>query len=195
MSSNLPPGVTESMIPGNRPEDLRYERVLDALPDDVRDEVDSESPAGTKVNEFISDAVNSSDSLRDGQIVLDAIAYHYDIKNKPSKMEVTPGDWVACDQKGLPGHCTQAQVFAMEGDKLHVANMRPTKDPGEASANARLVAAAPNMVDTLKEAYLCIKEEIDKGSIPKPEKGCPSPCHDVLEDIKKVLAKAGTTPE
>jgi hypothetical protein len=31
MSSNLPPGVTESMIPGNRPEDLAEEAFWDAL--------------------------------------------------------------------------------------------------------------------------------------------------------------------
>lgn len=31
MSSNLPPGVTDSMIPGNRPEDVRYERMADRL--------------------------------------------------------------------------------------------------------------------------------------------------------------------
>ena len=28
MSSNLPPGVTESMIPGNRPEDQEIECVI-----------------------------------------------------------------------------------------------------------------------------------------------------------------------
>lgn len=28
MSSNLPPGVTDSMIPGNRPEDQEFEIVL-----------------------------------------------------------------------------------------------------------------------------------------------------------------------
>ena len=35
MASNLPPGVTESMIPGNRPEDMAREsaeeKLLDAL--------------------------------------------------------------------------------------------------------------------------------------------------------------------
>ncbi len=29
MRSNLPPGVTESMIPGNRPEDMEWERFWD----------------------------------------------------------------------------------------------------------------------------------------------------------------------
>ena len=29
--SNLPPGVTESMIPGNRPEDAAWERLFDEM--------------------------------------------------------------------------------------------------------------------------------------------------------------------
>lgn len=35
MSSNLPPGVTESMIPGNRPEDLKEEAFWEELIDRV----------------------------------------------------------------------------------------------------------------------------------------------------------------
>ena len=31
--SNLPPGVTESMIPGNRPEDIMWDKVLDWILD------------------------------------------------------------------------------------------------------------------------------------------------------------------
>jgi hypothetical protein len=34
MSSNLPPGVTESMIPGNRPEDEGWERFHEQIDDD-----------------------------------------------------------------------------------------------------------------------------------------------------------------
>lgn len=29
MGSNLPPGVTEGMIPGNRPEDIEFERLIE----------------------------------------------------------------------------------------------------------------------------------------------------------------------
>lgn len=29
MLSNLPPGVTENMIPGNRPEDIRYDAYIE----------------------------------------------------------------------------------------------------------------------------------------------------------------------
>ena len=31
MSSNLPPGVTDGMIPGNRPEDAEEERICEAI--------------------------------------------------------------------------------------------------------------------------------------------------------------------
>lgn len=31
MSSNLPPGVTEGMIPGNRPEDADFENMIEWL--------------------------------------------------------------------------------------------------------------------------------------------------------------------
>jgi hypothetical protein len=31
MSTNLPPGVTVNMIPGNRPEDLMWERMVDRV--------------------------------------------------------------------------------------------------------------------------------------------------------------------
>ncbi len=34
MSSNLPPGVTDGMLPGNRPEDVDYELAMDAFWED-----------------------------------------------------------------------------------------------------------------------------------------------------------------
>lgn len=37
MSSNLPPGVTESMIPGNRPEDEAWDRLIDDIGGDCPD--------------------------------------------------------------------------------------------------------------------------------------------------------------
>ena len=38
MSSNLPPGVTDSMILGNRPEDIAWEYVHDRIDDDSNSE-------------------------------------------------------------------------------------------------------------------------------------------------------------
>lgn len=37
MSNNLPPGVTEQMLPGNRPEDLEYEKAIDELREELGD--------------------------------------------------------------------------------------------------------------------------------------------------------------
>lgn len=31
MNDNLPPGVTEAMIPGNRPQDMEYEQIIDSI--------------------------------------------------------------------------------------------------------------------------------------------------------------------
>ena len=33
--NNLPPGATDSMIPGNTPEDQEWDRMLDAINDDA----------------------------------------------------------------------------------------------------------------------------------------------------------------
>jgi len=37
MESNLPPGVTEGMIPGNRPEDAEWEEFYEKLPEMLED--------------------------------------------------------------------------------------------------------------------------------------------------------------
>lgn len=40
MNSNLPPGVTESMIPGNRPEDVEWERFLEDLDEEYKGDIE-----------------------------------------------------------------------------------------------------------------------------------------------------------
>ena len=35
MSSNLPPGVNEGMIPGNRPEDMAWDKFHESVDDDA----------------------------------------------------------------------------------------------------------------------------------------------------------------
>lgn len=44
MSSNLPPGVNEGMLPGNRQEDTEYERWLDHLGDIGQKMFDAHEP-------------------------------------------------------------------------------------------------------------------------------------------------------
>lgn len=56
----------------------------------------------------------------------------------------TQGEWVATEQSGTPGHCFVAQVFGHAGP---VARIEPTEDPAIATANARLIAAAPDLLE------------------------------------------------
>lgn len=37
MSHNLPPGVTENMLPGNTPADLEFDEIIEAIYDQVKD--------------------------------------------------------------------------------------------------------------------------------------------------------------
>ena len=59
------------------------------------------------------------------------------------KFKGTQGEWVATGQSGTPGHCFVAQVFGNAGP---VANIESTEDPAIATANARLIAAAPDLL-------------------------------------------------
>ena len=40
MNNNLPPGVTEAMIPGNRPQDIEWEQIIDAVAIFIEDGLD-----------------------------------------------------------------------------------------------------------------------------------------------------------
>lgn len=46
-------------------------------------------------------------------------------------------------QKGTPGHCMVAQVWA---DGLNAAEIVPTADPEEATAMARMFASSPDLL-------------------------------------------------
>jgi hypothetical protein len=63
--------------------------------------------------------------------------------------EHTPGPWSYGEQKGSPGHCTLAQVWDSYGNSLAV--IEATDDEGEATANAKLIAAAPRMLKALRQ--------------------------------------------
>lgn len=43
MASNLPPGVTEGMIPGNRPQDIAYQQKFEELLDEGLSEEEAEA--------------------------------------------------------------------------------------------------------------------------------------------------------
>lgn len=52
-------------------------------------------------------------------------------------------------QKGTPGHCMVAQVWA---DGRNAAEIEPTDDPDEATAMARMFAAAPDLLAACEDA-------------------------------------------
>lgn len=60
----------------------------------------------------------------------------------------TPGPWESAPQKGQPGHCVIAQIFAPDGKAL--AFVEPRDREKEANAIAHLIAAAPEMYAALK---------------------------------------------
>lgn len=64
----------------------------------------------------------------------------------------TPGPWSHSPSRGTPGHGKEAQVFDAAGDAL--LYFRDGQTIGaEADANARLIAAAPEMAEAL-EAWI-----------------------------------------
>lgn len=67
----------------------------------------------------------------------------------------TPGPWSFSPQKGKPGHCHMAQVWNSGGWAL--AQIEPTPDEAVATADAALIAAAPDLLEALKVfSELCI---------------------------------------
>lgn len=71
MTSNLPPGVSENMIPGNRPEDIEEEAFWDALleksPDDLLPEEWWEDEGIVKLVRLTRDMAYTA-GLNDGRL-------------------------------------------------------------------------------------------------------------------------------
>jgi hypothetical protein len=63
--------------------------------------------------------------------------------------EHTAGPWSYSEQRGSKNHCTVAQVWDSYGDCLAI--IESTDDEAVATANARLIAAAPELLAALEE--------------------------------------------
>lgn len=61
----------------------------------------------------------------------------------------TKGKWTFSPMKGTHGHCFAAQVWDEEGHNL--ATIETKNGAIEASANAKLIAAAPEMFNLISE--------------------------------------------
>ena len=70
---------------------------------------------------------------------------------------VAKSPWTHSTQVGVPAHCFCAQVW--DADGVSVATIEPTTDPADATATARLFAAAPDLLEALREARLFIEDE------------------------------------
>lgn len=60
----------------------------------------------------------------------------------------TPGPWEYSPQSGTVGHCFCAQVWGSDGRNL--ATLEATVDEAEATANAKLIAESPVMLEVVR---------------------------------------------
>ena len=89
-------------------------------------------------------------------------------------MKHTPGPWQAVKWDDNADDVVGWSVVDSEGAMLPESEM--TGDIEEAEANARLIAAAPDLLEALK---ICIEVLEDSGNYPW-----------TLEDVKEAVAKA-----
>ena len=73
----------------------------------------------------------------------------------------TPGPWDYSDQTGSRKHCYLGQVWDSEGESLAVLDS--TTDPAVATANARLIAAAPDLLAACEDAIRLLDEHRMRG--------------------------------
>lgn len=76
-----------------------------------------------------------------------------------SEPKFTPGPWVVCPDVG---HQIPVASVAMDGIKLNVSHVAGIRN-GEGAANARLIAAAPELYEAL-EMLLRLDEEHQRGA-------------------------------
>jgi hypothetical protein len=63
----------------------------------------------------------------------------------------TPGPWTHSPMNGTFGHCLMAQVWDSQGKSL--ASIDSHYEQKQASANAKLIAAAPDFLDITLQFY------------------------------------------
>ena len=62
----------------------------------------------------------------------------------------TKGEWKATPQRGIIGHCTVAQIWTNKKERS-IANITSCDTEDEANANAKLIAAAPELLQALEK--------------------------------------------
>ena len=103
----------------------------------------------------------------------------------------TPGPWINCQ---AVGQRLSSRRIISDSNKISTV-VADVPDYGETSAserhaNARLIAAAPDLLEALRNARSFIKNGVDLGYIRMPDADCPDSAHNTLPAIEAALAKA-----
>ena len=101
----------------------------------------------------------------------------------------TPGPWEAersCDMTGAP---LRAWWISAKGD-IDIAETSGEKWPEEEAANARLIAAAPELYEALKEALPVLLGLVTDEGLKPEKKGYVCGGYSAYEAAKKALEKA-----
>lgn len=103
----------------------------------------------------------------------------------------TPGPWVIQDNAAFGVHIYGPGGL---GGGKHLA--RVSNSAGvDARANARLIAAAPDMLAALKAARQFIENGVEFGFVRMPDPSTPDPAHNTLPTINAAIAAATGSAE
>jgi hypothetical protein len=106
----------------------------------------------------------------------------------------TPGPWTAETTLLVDSQPIAFAIMANADCQGHpvaeVEGNTSCREPGEWAANARLIAAAPEMYEALKAAEQFISNGIEVGFIRMPDADTPDPAHNTLPAVRAAIAKA-----
>ena len=106
----------------------------------------------------------------------------------------TPGPWAVrphwSDDSKLEVFPTRPDQDCTVGAWAEIAEVSEGGDGETAEANARLIAAAPDLLEACKRAEEFIRNGIELGFIRMPNAGTLDPAHDTPGIIDAALAKA-----
>ena len=101
----------------------------------------------------------------------------------------TPGPWraeISCDETGAPQKCWW---ISAKGD-VDIGETSGEKRSDEEAANARLIAAAPELYEALKEALPVLLGLVTDEGLKPEKKGYVCGGYSAYEAAKKALGKA-----